>query len=84
MNDFLVPEGGLELLEGILTSQFNADFDMQYGILPPQQTVIVRAYSDDQFSAETQPKFIVMFEPSLELVHHIDVYHSSESPCLGG
>lgn len=85
MNDLLVPEGDLDLIEGILASQLDADFDMQYGILPPQQTVIVRTYSDDtddQVLAEIQPKFIVMFEPSLEFVRRIEVYRSS-SPGLG-
>lgn len=85
MNDLIVPEGDMELLEGILASQFDADFDMEYGILPPQQTVLVRAYSDDtddQVLTEIQPKFIVMFEPSLEFVRRIEVYRNS-SPGLG-
>ncbi|KAH0838837.1 hypothetical protein J3R83DRAFT_7247 [Lanmaoa asiatica] len=85
MNDFIVPEGDMELLEGMLASQFDADFDMQYGILPPQQTVVVRAYSDDtddQVLTEIQPKFIVMFEPSLEFVRRIEVYRNS-NPGLG-
>ncbi|KAI9572539.1 hypothetical protein HD554DRAFT_2202904 [Boletus coccyginus] len=65
--------------------QFDADFDIEYGILPPQQTVVVRAYSDDtddQVLAEIQPKFIVMFEPSLEFIRRIEVYRNS-SPGLG-
>ncbi|KAG6373235.1 hypothetical protein JVT61DRAFT_6861 [Boletus reticuloceps] len=84
-NDLTVPEGDMELLEGMLASQFDADFDMHYGILPPQQTVIVRSYSDDtddQVLAEIQPKFVVMFEPSLEFVRRIEVYRNS-SPGLG-
>lgn len=85
MNDLIVPDVDIELLAGILASQFDTDFDMQYGIVPPQQTVIVRAYSDDtddQVLAEIQPKFIVMFEPSLEFVRRIEVYRNS-SPGLG-
>lgn len=85
MNDLLVPQEDMELLEGILASQLDADFDIQYGLLPPQQTVIVRAYSDDtddQVLAEIQPKFIVMFEPSVEFVRRIEVYRSA-SPGLG-
>ncbi|KAF8139594.1 hypothetical protein EV363DRAFT_1310012 [Boletus edulis] len=84
-NDLTVPEGDMELLEGMLASQFDADFDMHYGILPPQQTVIVRSYSDDtddQVLAEIQPKFVVMFEPNLEFVRRIEVYRNS-SPGLG-
>ncbi|KAF8433793.1 hypothetical protein L210DRAFT_3556189 [Boletus edulis BED1] len=82
-NDLTVPEGDMELLEGMLASQF--DFDMHYGILPPQQTVIIRSYSDDtddQVLAEIQPKFVVMFEPNLEFVRRIEVYRNS-SPGLG-
>ncbi|KAG8220668.1 hypothetical protein J3R82DRAFT_2951 [Butyriboletus roseoflavus] len=85
MNDLIVLEGDMELLEVMLASQFDADFDMQYGILPPRQTVVVRAYSDDtddQVLAEIQPKFIVMFEPSLEFVRRIEVYRNS-NPGLG-
>ncbi|KIJ60516.1 hypothetical protein HYDPIDRAFT_177372 [Hydnomerulius pinastri MD-312] len=69
----------------VTTSQLDADFDTQYGLLPPQQTVVVRAYSDDtddQILAEMQPKFIVMFEPSLEFVRRIEVYRNS-NPGLG-
>lgn len=85
MNDLVVPEGDMELLEGILASQLDADFDMEYGLLSPQQTVVVRAYSDDtddQVLAEIQPKFVVMFEPSLEFVRRIEVYRNSQ-PGLG-
>ncbi|KAG9310432.1 hypothetical protein JVU11DRAFT_9572 [Chiua virens] len=85
MNELVVPDADLELLEAMLASHVNAEFDMRYGILPPQQTVVVRAYSDDtddQILAELQPKFIVMFEPSLEFVRRIEVYRNS-SPGLG-
>ncbi|KAG6333461.1 hypothetical protein ID866_5631 [Astraeus odoratus] len=80
LNDFLVGEGDFELLEGIIASQLEGDFDTQYGLLPPDQTVVVRAYSDDsddRMLAELQPKFIVMFEPSLEFVRRIEVYRNS-------
>ncbi|KAF8841402.1 hypothetical protein BDN67DRAFT_928573, partial [Paxillus ammoniavirescens] len=69
----------------ILASQLDPDFDTQYGLLAPQQTIVVRAYSDDsddQVLAEIQPKFIVMFEPSLEFVRRIEVYRNS-NPGLG-
>lgn len=64
------------MLEGIIASQLEGDFDTQYGLLPPEQTIVVRAYSDDsddRVLAELQPKFIVMFEPSLEFVRRIEV-----------
>ncbi|KAL4069136.1 hypothetical protein J3A83DRAFT_4096140 [Scleroderma citrinum] len=84
-NDLLVAEGDFELLEGIIASQLEGDFDTQYGLLPPEQTVVVRAYSDDsddRVLAELQPKFIIMFEPSLEFVRRVEVYKNS-CPGLG-
>ena len=77
LNDVLVGQGDFELLEGIIASQIEGDFDTQYGLLPPEQTVVVRAYSDDsddRILAELQPKFIVMFEPNLEFVRRIEVW----------
>ncbi|KDQ65067.1 hypothetical protein JAAARDRAFT_43863 [Jaapia argillacea MUCL 33604] len=61
------------------------DFDAHFGLLAPQQTVVVRAYSDDtddMMLAEIRPKFIVMFEPSQDFVRRIEVYRSS-NPGLG-
>ena len=52
------------------------EFDVHYGLLAPEQTVIVRAYSDDsddRMLAEVQPKFIVMFEPNMEFIRRIEV-----------
>ncbi|KZT25479.1 hypothetical protein NEOLEDRAFT_1178275 [Neolentinus lepideus HHB14362 ss-1] len=61
------------------------DFDDVYGLLAPQQTIVVHAYSDDSddmMLAEIQPRFIVMFEPNQDFVRRIEVYRSS-SPGLG-
>lgn len=80
LNELLVAQGDFELLEGIIASQLEGDFGTQYGLLPPEQTIVVRAYSDDsddRVLAELQPKFIVMFEPSLEFVRRIEVYKNS-------
>lgn len=55
-------------------------FDSYYGLVPPQQTVLVRSYSDDgddRLLAELKPRFIVLFEPSLDFVRRIEVYRSS-------
>jgi DNA excision repair protein ERCC-4 len=55
-------------------------FDSFYGLLAPQQTVLVRSYSDDaddRLLAEIRPRFIVLFEPSLDFVRRIEVYRSS-------
>ncbi|KAI0699621.1 hypothetical protein C8T65DRAFT_659230 [Cerioporus squamosus] len=61
------------------------DFDTHYGLLAPEQTVLVRAYSDDsddQVLQEIKPRFIVMYEPNLEFIRRIEVYRNS-NPGLG-
>ncbi|KAJ3515568.1 hypothetical protein NLJ89_g1672 [Agrocybe chaxingu] len=62
-----------------------SDFDDNYGLLPPHQTVLIRAYSDDtddRMLSEIKPKFIVMFEPDMDFVYKtsnpglaVRVYH---------
>ncbi|KDR70041.1 hypothetical protein GALMADRAFT_76875 [Galerina marginata CBS 339.88] len=57
-----------------------SDFDNNYGLLPSEQTVLVRAYSDDtddRILMEFKPKFIVMFEPDMDFVRRIEVYKSA-------
>jgi len=49
--------------------------DTNYGLLPPERTVIIRAYSDDtddQVLAEIQPRFIVMYEPNQDFIRRIE------------
>ncbi|KAG0694267.1 hypothetical protein DFH29DRAFT_330248 [Suillus ampliporus] len=73
------------LLEALLSSEAEMDFDTHYGLLAPSQTVVVRAYTDDtddQILAELQPRFIVMFEPNLDFVRRIEVYRNS-NPGMG-
>jgi DNA excision repair protein ERCC-4 len=74
---------GATLLD--LTSlDFENEFDAHYGLLAPEQTVIVRAYSDDsddQVLAEIKPKYIVMFEPSQDFVRRIEVRRGAQC-CL--
>ncbi|KAG2122500.1 hypothetical protein DEU56DRAFT_984069 [Suillus clintonianus] len=73
------------LLEALLSSEAELDFDTHYGLLAPSQTVVVRAYTDDtddQILAELQPRFIVMFEPNLDFVRRIEVYRNS-NPGMG-
>ncbi|CAL1710551.1 unnamed protein product [Somion occarium] len=56
---------------------FGPEFDMHYGLVAPEQTVLVRAFSDDtdeQLLAEIQPRYIIMFEPNLDFVRRIEVY----------
>ncbi|KAL0961548.1 hypothetical protein HGRIS_006487 [Hohenbuehelia grisea] len=57
-----------------------SEFDDQFGLLPPEQTVLVRAFSDDsddRMLAEIQPKFIVMFEPNMAFIRRIEVYRAT-------
>ncbi|KAF5368134.1 hypothetical protein D9615_010214 [Tricholomella constricta] len=75
----------LELADDKISLDFESgaseiDFDAHYGLLAPEQTVLVRAYSDDtddRMLAEICPKFIVMFEPNMEFSRRIEVYKSS-------
>lgn len=62
----------LDFTSGALES----DFDMNFGLLAPEQTVVVRSYSDDtddRILAEIRPKFIVMVEPNMDFVRRIEV-----------
>lgn len=84
-----VGEGPIELCDMQLldfgSGALEDEFDVHYGLLPPEETVLIRAYSDDsddRMLAEIEPKFIVMFEPSMEFIRRIEVYRSS-SPGLG-
>lgn len=52
------------------------EFSDSYGLLTPEETVLVRAYSDDTDDLvldEIKPKFIVMFEPDMDFVRRIEV-----------
>ena len=52
------------------------DFDAEYGMLAPEQTVIVRAYSDDSDDtvlSEIQPRFVILYEPHLDFVRRLEV-----------
>jgi DNA excision repair protein ERCC-4 len=52
------------------------DFDTHYGLLPPEETVIVKPYSDDtddRILDEIKPRFIIMFEPCMEFVRRVEV-----------
>ena len=58
---------------------FEEEFDVHYGLLPPEETVLIRAYSDDsddRMLAEIEPRFIVMFEPNMEFIRRIEVSSS--------
>lgn len=69
-----------------LNSQlFETEFNDHYGLIAPEETVLIRAYSDDsddRMLAELQPRFIVMYEPSMEFIRRVEVYRSAH-PGLG-
>lgn len=53
------------------------DFDTNYGLVQPEETVIVRAYSDDSddmMLMELRPRFVVMFDPNLEFLRRMEVF----------
>ena len=52
------------------------EFNEYYGLVQPEQLVIVRSYgddTDDQVLAEIRPRFIIMYEPNLDFVRRIEV-----------
>ncbi|KAL0062171.1 DNA repair protein RAD16 [Marasmius tenuissimus] len=69
----------------ISTTEFATEFDAHYGLIPPPQQVLIRAYSDDtddRMLDEIKPRFIVMFEPCMEFVRRVEVYKCS-NPHMG-
>ena len=60
----------------ISSGAFENEFDTHFGLLAPEQTVLIRAYtndSDDKVLSEIQPRFIIMFEPNMEFIRRIEV-----------
>ncbi|KAJ9122541.1 hypothetical protein QFC22_001970 [Naganishia vaughanmartiniae] len=61
------------------------DYDEFYGLLEPEEVVIVRPYGgddDELVLAELRPRFVVMYDPDPAFVRRIEVYRSS-NPGLG-
>ncbi|KAI0797280.1 hypothetical protein BC629DRAFT_1581635 [Irpex lacteus] len=74
-----------DLAQDITFVGFGDDLDDNYGLVAPEETVIVRSYSDDsddQVLSELQPRYIIMFEPNLDFVRRVEVYKKS-NPGLG-
>jgi DNA excision repair protein ERCC-4 len=68
-------DDGLVLLD-FGSETLESDFDSNYGLLKPEETVLIRAYSDDtddRMLIEIKPKFIVMFEPDMDFVRRVEV-----------
>ena len=56
------------------------EFDVHYGLLPPEEIVPIRVYSgdsDDRMLFEIEPRYIVMFELKMKFIRHIEVSASS-------
>ncbi|KAJ9098668.1 hypothetical protein QFC21_004316 [Naganishia friedmannii] len=61
------------------------DYDQFFGLLTPEEVVIVRPYGgddDELVLAELRPRFVVMYDPDPAFVRRIEVYRSS-NPGLG-
>lgn len=55
---------------------FPEDFDQDYGLLDPGDTVIVRPYGgedDDILLNELRPRFVVCYEPNLAFIRRLEV-----------
>ncbi|EIW85970.1 hypothetical protein CONPUDRAFT_140757 [Coniophora puteana RWD-64-598 SS2] len=74
-----------DLLMAQMLSQLDTEYDDVFGLVAPEQTVLVRTYADDgdeQVLAELQPRFFIMYEPSTDFLRQIEVYRNS-NPGLG-
>ena len=57
---------------GLMPEDFTSDF----GLLPPEDAVIVRPYGgedDDILLQELRPRFVVMYEPNLPFIRRLEV-----------
>lgn len=86
IGSLLVMDDDQQVLDFDLQSQqIENQFDENFGLLTPEETVLIRAYSDDsddRVLSEINPRFIVMFEPNMEFIRRIEVYRSA-SPGMG-
>lgn len=52
------------------------DWDTDFGLLAPEDAVIIRPYGgedDDIMLQELRPRFVVMYEPNLAFVRRLEV-----------
>ncbi|KAH7103448.1 hypothetical protein BKA62DRAFT_696946 [Auriculariales sp. MPI-PUGE-AT-0066] len=91
---FLATQGGSPILFDDMALAENSDFlalqqvsehhmldeeDQYFGIIPTDQTVIIRVYADDaddMLLSDIKPRFIVIFEPNQEFIRRVEVYRS--------
>lgn len=51
-------------------------FDANFGLLTPEQTIVIRTYSDDtddDMLADLRPRFIILYEPNQDFIRRIEV-----------
>jgi hypothetical protein len=78
-NNVSIPEDEMPIVtdeDMIALFTLEEEFDVNYGILEPQQTILVRTYSDDADDSmlmEIRPRFIIMFDPNLEFIRRVEV-----------
>ena len=69
-----------EVALALQSGEFETEFDEHYGIIDPEQIVVIRPYSDDsddRVLAELRPRFIVMYEPNQDFIRRIEVIYST-------
>lgn len=52
------------------------NFDSTYGLLAPEDAVIIRPYGgedDDILLQELRPRFVIMYEPNLAVIRRLEV-----------
>jgi DNA excision repair protein ERCC-4 len=52
------------------------DFNQDYGLLAPEDAVIIRPYGgedDDILLQELRPRFVIMYEPNLAFIRRLEV-----------
>jgi DNA excision repair protein ERCC-4 len=65
-----------DLVIDLDVGEVSNEFDRHYGIIPQEELVIIRCYSDDSddvMLSELKPRYIVLYEPSHEFIRRIEV-----------
>jgi hypothetical protein len=55
-----------------------------YGVMQPEQLIVVRAYgddSDDMLLSELRPRWVVMYDPNQDFLRRIEVCKSAAFEC---
>lgn len=68
----------MELDDLFMPGSYGEDFDTTYGLLAPEDAVIIRPYGgedDDILLQELRPRFVIMYEPNLAFIRRLEVSH---------